>query len=310
MNLSDGGQANQPLIFRGHCAGWSARYYLVLSSIVLFAGCTNPLIKAVNISDVSSVKTLAPKASPDVKREALVYAVEKGDLRIVDALLDHGAAPTSETLMAAIRSAPQPGRVELVRLLVQKGAKPSVTVMLWGAKQQDLELLSELVAYGGDVNGHDTATILHVERGTDSVRLSNVKSKFGATPLSAAISVRDREAVDYLLNKGADPGRKFVSKRYQIHRVGGISPRTVNAMISKYDSFSIAGLGGIIDFDQTVISTPLGWAAQHGELEIAALLIAWGADIHAADSKGRTPLILATENSHDALAELLTKEPQ
>ena len=98
----------------------------------------------------------------------------------------------------------------------------------------------------------------------------------------------------------------FQSEPYQIRRAGGLSPELIREQV-KTLTVSVSGLTEP-DIELEVISTPLGFAAQRGELEIVKLLIGAGVDIHTSDSKGLTPMILATENGHDDIAELLTKD--
>ena len=51
------------------------------------------------------------------------------------------------------------------------------------------------------------------------------------------------------------------------------------------------------------MTPPLHWAARNGQVEIARMLIAGGADVDAVDALGRTPLHVGVE--HPAIVELL-----
>ena len=54
--------------------------------------------------------------------------------------------------------------------------------------------------------------------------------------------------------------------------------------------------------------TALHYAAQHGAMEAAQLLIAHGANLEAKDWKGRTPIDLAEANGSEAVAQIIREE--
>ena len=55
--------------------------------------------------------------------------------------------------------------------------------------------------------------------------------------------------------------------------------------------------------------TPLHEAAQYNRADVAKLLVISGADVHAEDSAGRTPLSLATDPALKADMVFLTRRP-
>ena len=54
--------------------------------------------------------------------------------------------------------------------------------------------------------------------------------------------------------------------------------------------------------------TPLHRAAAYGRKNVAELLIANGAQLNAKDDQGRTPLSLAEEQGHEEIIELLCRQ--
>jgi ankyrin repeat protein len=57
--------------------------------------------------------------------------------------------------------------------------------------------------------------------------------------------------------------------------------------------------------DKKFGKTPLCWAAQHGQLDVAKLLLDHGADFDLADTIGRTPLLWAARYGHEKILQLL-----
>jgi ankyrin repeat protein len=51
--------------------------------------------------------------------------------------------------------------------------------------------------------------------------------------------------------------------------------------------------------------TPLHVAAEDGSSGLVKMLVSSGADVNAVDKNGATPLILAMQNKHDEIVEML-----
>lgn len=101
----------------------------------------------------------------------------------------------------------------------------------------------------------------------------------GQTPLYVAVSVASKELVDKLLKAGANPNLGKLSV------VGSTAP----------------------DAPVEVLTSPLLKSIEWGGSDIAALLIAAGADVNQGDQDGYTPLTLATERANEAVVKLLLK---
>ncbi|CAA6671729.1 unnamed protein product [Spirodela intermedia] len=144
---------------------------------------------------------LDPNEADNNRRTALHIAASKGSESCVHLLLDYGANPNSRDsdgsvpLWEAIL-----GKHEgVIKILMDNGAdlgsEDVGNFSCMAAEQNSLELLQEIVRYGGDV------TLPRVN---------------GSTALHQAVCEGNAEAVRFLLDQGADPDR---------HDVNGWTPR-------------------------------------------------------------------------------------
>ena len=60
-----------------------------------------------------------------------------------------------------------------------------------------------------------------------------------------------------------------------------------------------------LDFRDPLGNTPLFYAADRGQLDMAKLLLDHGAKVNAKDDSGKTPLIIALEYKQTEMAKLL-----
>ncbi len=172
---------------------------------------------------------------------------------------------------------PSSSRWEIARLLVDAGAnvnvmtRAGVTALMFAAQENSprgLEMVQALLAAHADVNGGcvcRTAALLPI----GSARHSGA---MGYTALGLAVSRGSVEVVQALLEANAQ--------------------RAANASIA-------------VDAKQSGGDTPLTLAAARGRSDVVRLLLAAKADVGAANDDGKTALMLALENDHAEVAELL-----
>ena len=209
------------------------------------------------------------------------------------------------------------------------------TALHWAAHWDELKSAELLIAAGAAV---DTANALGVtplwlacnngsavmvqtllEAGADP----NAALPSGETSLMTASRTGGTEAVRLLLDHGADVSKKEDShgQTALMWAVAQKHPAVVRVLLehgASVDDRSIvypkvisssgnADLSGVYEIDQGGY-TPLLFAARHGDLESARLIVAAGADVNDAAPMGTSPLVVAAHSGHGTLAAFLLEE--
>jgi cytohesin len=261
-----------------------------------------PLHRASMRGNVELAKLLISKGAyvnaPDGRdgMMPLHHAAASGNIQSVELLLSKGADLDAKQkggrtpLFEAMKST-EPGRKEIVELLVAKGAK--VPALHLAAYMGDMDKLKKCLEDGADVNirGDDGGTALHAAACSgrkDIVELlisrgANVDPKDGSgmTPLYYAATHNAGEIVDLLVAKGADVNAKgesdFALLHYAIFQ--DQSKDAVNLLLSKGANINVKDEDGF---------TPLIWALWWGGRDMMELLLSKGADVNQEDNYGVT----------------------
>ena len=170
-----------------------------------------------------------------------------------------------------------------VRVLVAGGAdvnerRPDgATALLWASHWDDVETARLLLAAGADADAADD---------------------HGVTPLERAAENASLVMVETLLAAGA---------RADVAQTSGLTPLMTASRTGNVDLVRALIASGAEVNAATIQtgSTALMWAVSEPHLEIAAELIANGADPGASTTKGFTPLMFAARNGDTAIAERL-----
>ena len=259
-----------------------------MTSGVLALAClltVSPLIEAIKQGDEAAAKALL-ETRVDVNAPsgdgatALHWAVYQDQKALVDLLLAAGANvnAANDLGITPLYLAAANGSSAVVRALLAKGANPAsssetgVTPLMEAARSGNVDAVRALLAKGADVNARERDR--------------------GQTALMWATARRHPAVVKVLLERRAD-----------VHRRTRVRPLTVmldqgprrTVKTSMQDARQIDAGG----------STALTFAAQAGDAESAALLLAAGANVNDATADGNSVLVLATFAGHPAVARVL-----
>ena len=303
-----------------------------------------PLMEAVKKGDAKNVRSLLESASfnkADIDRKgisgetALTVAAGDGNLEIVQLLVEHGAAVDAgkDGARTPLIEASGQGYVKVVQYLIEKGADVNargggITALL-AASRNDVfpfkpkgnrkRTMASLLSAGADVNVQDESWM-----------------KTGRTPLMFAVTQGDAAAVQSFLAKGAKLDVKdsngdtamAIAKKARLEYIvsllekaekgpieappaGPELPPIFDAVRENSLSKVKALLKGGEDVDRRTPSgsTPLMFAADGGNAEIARYLIKEGADVNAGNGMNNTALIFAATKGHaNIAADLLRKK--
>ena len=171
-----------------------------------------------------------------------------------------------------------------------------------------------MIRAGADVNGRngtDEPTVLMaaclngmgavVDAAIDAGANLNVQDDQGWTAMAYAVDAGQLDIVKSLVNAGASLGTSHVTgKFYFLHDAAtqGMEPM-ITYLLEQGLNVNEADGNGI---------TPLHCAAEHGHAIAARALLDAGADRHAQDIFGRTPLDVATDDARSHLESLVLRE--
>jgi|WetSurMetagenome_2_1015567.scaffolds.fasta_scaffold142261_1 ankyrin repeat protein len=281
---------------------------------------------AARAGDLAKVKALL-KTNPDLisnrdqfGRMPLHWAAWDGQQDVAELLLAKGADVNvkDKDNLTPMHAAAAGGHKSVAELLLVHGAEvdakanrcplvswdavnqsltiKDATPLHWAAYKAHKDVAELLLTNKADVNGKDSIgdTPLHwaasgghkgvAELLLDNKASVNAQDKDNSTPLHKAASGGHKDVAELLLARGAEVDAKAIHGPWSMPRQGSLSP----------------------EFLQNWDATPLHFAVQHDHKDVAALLLAHGADANSKDNRGITPLHLAVWKGKDMVELLLS----
>ncbi|MDD3173813.1 MAG: ankyrin repeat domain-containing protein [Herbinix sp.] len=225
----------------------------------------------------------------DFYREALDFAAENADIRIMNLLIDNGYPLNNDTLGSAMDSALYNNKIESIKYLLNKGMDPNIifnedTALDIACTRGNIEIAKILVESGANVNG------------------SNVSGM----PLLSAAKYGNIELVKYMLECGVDVNSVL---RYD-DGSGGESALMEAAYGGEYDVVKLlVESGAVVNYqDENCDSdTAIIWAASGGSRNILEYLIKRGGDFDYQNSNGETALMKAIPMGYIDCVKVLLK---
>lgn len=229
---------------------------------------------------------------------ALMRAAYNGHLEVVKLLLDKGAKVNiqNEAGSTSLMKAAYNGHFEIVKLLIDKGAsvnlkeKHGSTALIKSVARGHTKIVKLLLNKGADTSAADTYDC------EDNVCYHAPEG----TALDAAVSNGHIDIVQLLVDAGADINRKDKTNR------------TLLMKAAKYGYTEIVKLlidaGANVNKKDSTGDTALHYATEYPagkNTEIVKLLLDKGADVNAANFKSWTPLMSAANEGYLATVNLL-----
>jgi ankyrin repeat protein/beta-lactamase regulating signal transducer with metallopeptidase domain len=211
-------------------------------------------------------------------------------------------------------------RGDMAALLIEKGADVNIkgyrgrTTLHMAARAADADIAAALLKMGLDADAGDadgiTPLILVCENLKDNPRVAEMliengagvdkKDKRGLTPLVHAVLSRNKKLARLLVDKGADVNARGI-------RISAEDNKKNRQKIAKRRSGKVFVNGRLLiskvirDINEILLSEIITW----GDTNLARLLIEKGADIHALDAKGKSPLFYAQKYRRFEIQKLL-----
>lgn len=259
----------------------------------------------------------------------LFKAAQEGDLTRAQEALDSGAEPNyfyrddpiPNDYVCALHAAAIKGNIAMIDLLLDHGAdinakwySKGYTPFYYAVQNKQYAAAMHLSEYGADIFIEDGLLLSEAVRRADMEKINQLLN-LGArpnppdcSPLNIAVQKGNMKIIDLLMEGGAD-----LNKIEQGHegKHGSTTHRHIHVThqaIINNDLKTLKRLikrGAYIHAIDGSRGNALHWAAKYASAEIAAYLIKLGVNPRAQDICGDTPLRHAVESNNPDVAELL-----
>jgi ankyrin repeat protein len=303
---------------------------LLLEITRLAAGASSDdYYKAIRANDLAQLKSLISAGEVNAKDRRgatpLMYAASVGSVDAVKMLLAAGADAKAKNSFDATALMWGITNLEKVRLLVDAGAevnarsKQGMTPLLIAASNAgSIEIVRLLVAKGAELQPRADSEAASAAAAATNDQLAERRRKSGGaggyTTLLAAASANDLAMARLFVEKGVDVNAESKRGDTALHFAAGagnlamvklLLAKGANANAASHESIQVRK--GPIGLNHL---TALMYAAPYGTPELVGTLIDAGAEVNAKDVRDMTPLMLAvaseTQNP-DVVRLLLAK---
>ncbi|OUM59376.1 hypothetical protein PIROE2DRAFT_63812 [Piromyces sp. E2] len=213
-------------------------------------------------------------------KSALFVACEKGNFKVVQLLIEHGANVNNgnKNGYTPLMEASKNNYLNIVKYLVEKGANPNLTnklgqsALLIAYNNNNFSIVRYLIDHGMDVrqlliqmiqlsefNNNELFNSL-IDKGFDI----NIKNNYGSSPLMKACETGNYREVQYLVENNAD-----------------------------------------VNHQNDIKNTPLIYASERGNIDIVKYLVEHGANINIKSKCGDTAISVAYDHHHYSIVKYL-----
>jgi len=266
--------------------------------------------------------------------QALFRSVEDGDLTSVTNLLDHqpdlihirnSVREKTWNEQTALHSAAKHGRLDIVKLLVERGAEvysnplasyPAVMIAAWSGHQDVVDyFVNEIPARADGTNKLGVTINLAARQGWVDLVKRHVEADplavhqrgwIGDTPLHWPAHNGFVEIVKLLLDAGADIEADEINwiGGKPLHWASEHEPGTVEVLLDRGANVNARNVKSDSEFYGV---TPLIMNARQKNdcSEVTTMLLAAGADVTATDAQGKTALAHATRRGLKRIVSVL-----
>ena len=280
-----------------HCLIYLSCLGVVLGQMSVASA--NPALRdAVARGDLERVKSLLSagaevNARSPLGASALHWSSQYQHRAVLATLLQAGADPNAvtDTGVSSLELSIGQRDIEAVRLLLKAGADPRMqrlsgeTLLMLAAQSGNIDILSALLDSGAEVDTRDP--------------------NYGQTALMFAARAGHPDATRLLLDRGAAPDAATDI---------GATPPWIGPNSVPGFGYGEGIIRGGVPRDRGRREpvpggmTPLLYAARHGHVEVASVLLAHGASIEQAEANDIFPLLMAISNDRVAMAQFLLEQ--
>lgn len=251
--------------------------------------------------------------SVDGESAISIGASSKGDVEIIKMLLDHGAQLTPQVISKMTRNACRSGKLDIIELISSKGIitdydacytslayqpLPNKDVLKWVTGKSKIKNINDgkesLISISVENNNLEIVKLL-IASGIDL----NKKDSYCSIPLAMALEGMSnhtgndedyKEMFSLLLKHGADPNIMY----------GNEYTRDNSKILLK----ELADINGCNYENANRLPGTVNKKVARN-VEIAELLISFGANVNASDERGNTPLHAAAEKNNISMIKML-----